>query len=46
MAVGSTIGGYLPTLIGYSSFGVVSLLGSAVGGIAGVFAAQRIDADF
>lgn len=44
MAVGSTIGGYLPTLIGYSSLGAVSLLCSAVGGIAGVFAAARIDA--
>jgi hypothetical protein len=44
MAVGSTIGGYLPTLVGYSSLGAVSLLCSAVGGIAGVFAALRIDA--
>jgi len=32
MAVGSTIGGYLPTLVGYSSLGAVSLLCSAVGG--------------
>jgi hypothetical protein len=45
MAVGSTIGGYLPTFFGQSSFGVVSLLGSAVGAVAGVFAAQRIDVD-
>ncbi len=44
MAVGSTIGGYLPTLVGYSSLGAVSLLCSAVGGVAGVFAALRIDA--
>jgi uncharacterized membrane protein YoaK (UPF0700 family) len=46
MAVGSTIGGYIPTFFGQSSFGVVSLLGSAVGAVAGIFAAQRIDADF
>jgi hypothetical protein len=45
MAVGSTVGGYLPTFFGQSSFGVVSLLGSAVGAVAGVFAAQRIDVD-
>jgi len=44
MAVGSTIGGYLPTLVGYSSLGAVSLLCSGVGGVAGVFAALRIDA--
>jgi hypothetical protein len=46
MAVGSTIGGYLPTFFGQASFSVASLLGSAAGGVAGVFAAQRIDADF
>ncbi|HVA32370.1 MAG TPA: hypothetical protein VMU58_13990 [Gaiellaceae bacterium] len=46
MAVGSTIGGYLPTLVGYSSLGAVSLICSGIGGIAGVFAASRIDADF
>ena len=44
MLVGSTIGGYLPTLVGYSSFGAVSLIGSGLGGVAGVFAAARIDA--
>ncbi len=46
MAVGSTIGGYLPTLVGQGSFSVASFLGSGLGGIAGVFAARRIDADF
>ena len=46
IAVGSTIGGYLPTLFGQSSFGLISMLGSGVGAVAGVFAAQRIDADF
>jgi outer membrane lipoprotein SlyB len=46
MAVGSTVGGYLPTFFGQGSFSLASILGSAVGGVAGVFAAQRIDADF
>jgi len=46
MAVGSTIGGYLPTLVGQGSFSVASLLGSGLGGVAGVLAASRIDADF
>jgi outer membrane lipoprotein SlyB len=46
MAVGSTVGGYLPTLVGQGSFSLASILGSALGAVAGVFAAQRIDADF
>lgn len=46
MAVGSTVGGYVPTYFGQGSFSVASLLGSAVGAVAGVFAAQRIDVDF
>jgi hypothetical protein len=46
MAVGSTVGGYLPTFFGQGSFSAASLLGSALGGVAGVFAATRIDADF
>ena len=46
MAVGSTVGGYLPTFVGQGSFSLASILGSAAGGVAGVFAAARIDADF
>jgi outer membrane lipoprotein SlyB len=46
MAVGSTVGGYLPTLVGQGSFSLASIVGSALGAVAGVFAAQRIDADF
>jgi hypothetical protein len=46
MAVGSTVGGYLPTLVGQGSFSLASLVGSALGAVAGVFAAARIDADF
>ena len=46
MAVGSTVGGYLPTVFGQGSFSLASIVGSALGGVAGVFAAARIDADF
>lgn len=46
MAVGSTIGGYLPTFVGQGSFSLASIIGSGLGGVAGVFAARRIDADF
>ena len=46
MAVGSTVGGYLPTFVGQGSFSVASIVGSFVGGVAGVFAARSIDADF
>jgi uncharacterized membrane protein YeaQ/YmgE (transglycosylase-associated protein family) len=46
MAVGSTVGGYLPTFFGEGSFSLASIVGSGIGAVAGVFAAQRIDADF
>ena len=46
MAVGSTVGGYLPTFFGQGSFSLASIVGSGLGGVAGVFAAARIDADF
>ena len=42
LIAGSIVGGYIPTLWGASSFGVTSLLFSAVGGIAGVFVGARI----
>jgi outer membrane lipoprotein SlyB len=44
--VGSTIGGYLPTFVGQGSFSAASIIGSFLGGVAGVFAARSIDADF
>ena len=44
--VGSTVGGYLPTYVGQGSFSATSIIGSFLGGVAGVFAARRIDADF
>ncbi|HEY8704925.1 MAG TPA: hypothetical protein VIL98_09240 [Gaiellaceae bacterium] len=46
MAVGSTVGGYLPTFFGQGSFSLASIVGSCLGGVAGVFAAARIEADF
>lgn len=45
MAVGSTVGGYLPTFFGRGSFSLASILGSGAGAVAGVFAAARIDVD-
>ena len=44
--VGSTVGGYLPTYVGQGSFSAASIICSFLGGVAGVFAARRIDADF
>jgi uncharacterized membrane protein YeaQ/YmgE (transglycosylase-associated protein family) len=44
--VGSTIGGYIPTYFGQGSFSAASIIGSVLGGVAGVFAARSIDADF
>ncbi len=44
--VGSTVGGYLPTFVGQGSFSAASIIASFLGGVAGVFAARRIDADF
>ena len=42
LAVGSTVGGLLPEAWGASAFGVSSLLLSALGAVAGVWAAARI----
>ncbi|HYA08471.1 MAG TPA: hypothetical protein VEG24_02710 [Gaiellaceae bacterium] len=46
ITVGSTVGGYLPTLLGQGDFSIASLLGGLIGGIAGVWVAHRIDASF
>ncbi|MCX5782254.1 MAG: hypothetical protein NT145_06080 [Elusimicrobia bacterium] len=42
MVVGSVVGTYVPVLLGASTFGFVSLLGGAVGAIAGIWLAFRI----
>jgi outer membrane lipoprotein SlyB len=46
IGVGSTVGGFLPELFGQGSFSVAAMLGSLVGGIAGIWLAIRIDASF
>ncbi|HVM56258.1 MAG TPA: hypothetical protein VMT74_02265 [Gaiellaceae bacterium] len=46
VGVGSTIGGYLPTFVGFGAFSLVSFVGGAAGAIAGVWAARRIDESF
>lgn len=42
VAVGSTIGGFVPAVWGGSALGVASLLLGAVGGVAGVFVGVRL----
>lgn len=42
LAIGSTLGGFVPEAWGASAFGVASLLGGVVGGVAGVWVAARL----
>jgi phage tail tape-measure protein len=42
MAVGSTVGSYVPVVLGADMFSAWSVIGSAVGGIAGIWAGFRI----
>ena len=44
LAGGSTLGGFVPEAWGASSFGVLSIAGSVVGAIVGVWVAARISA--
>lgn len=46
ITVGSTIGGYLPVLVGQGDFSFASIVGGFLGGVAGVFVARRIDESF
>jgi hypothetical protein len=41
-SVGGTVGGYLPVLLGTSSFGGWSLLGAFVGGVAGIWVGVKV----
>ena len=41
MIIGSTIGGYLPTLFGAHGISYWSLLGSTIGGIIGIYVAFK-----
>ncbi len=40
--VGSTIGGYVPTLFGVEAFSFLSLLGSTIGSIIGIYLMYKI----
>ena len=42
MAIGSAIGGYIPLLWGDSAFSFTSIVLTAVGGIAGIWAGFRL----
>ena len=46
ITVGSTVGGYLPTFLGFGQLSLVSILGGVVGGIAGVWAFRKMDASY
>jgi len=40
--VGSTVGGYIPTLLGAGMFSFSSLFASGIGGIIGIWLAKKI----
>jgi len=42
MGVGSILGGYIPTLLGADSFSMVSLIGSIIGGVVGIWIGVKI----
>ncbi len=42
MVLGSTIGGYLPSLLGADSFSMTSLFGSLVGGVLGIWLVYKL----
>jgi len=42
MVIGSTVGGYVPTLWGTDLFSISSILGSLIGGILGIWGAFKI----
>ena len=42
MIIGSTIGGYIPTLFNVEAFSFFSLLGTGVGGGLGIWLAYKI----
>jgi uncharacterized membrane protein YeaQ/YmgE (transglycosylase-associated protein family) len=42
MIIGSTVGGWLPTLWGASGFSLSSVLGSVVGGLAGIWLGYKL----
>ncbi len=42
MIIGSTLGGYLPTLLGAEAFSFTSLLASFIGGVLGIWLAFKL----
>jgi hypothetical protein len=42
MVIGSTIGGFVPTLFGVDSFSFITLFGTLIGGVLGIWAAMRL----
>jgi hypothetical protein len=43
LTIGSLIGGYIPVLFGSSIFSLASIVGNAIGGLAGIYAAYKIN---
>lgn len=43
--VGSTVGSYVPVLIGASLLSLASIIGSAIGGLVGIYIAYKLSAD-
>lgn len=44
VAVGSTVGGFIPSLWDSSMFGVAGIFGSAIGGFVGIYIAWKLSA--
>ncbi len=42
ISIGGMIGGYIPVLFGASGIGAWSILGSTIGGLAGIWAAAKL----
>lgn len=42
MTVGTILGGYLPVIFGADALGIWSIIGSAVGGFAGIWAGWKL----
>jgi len=42
MVIGSTIGGYLPTIFGAGIFSLYSILGTVLGGVLGIWLSFKL----
>jgi uncharacterized protein YcfJ len=43
ITIGGIIGGYIPVLFGAGGLSLISIVGSTIGGFAGIWLAYRID---